>query len=91
MDQTSRILLIDDDEESRHDLETVLAFIGERTIPATSNYWQSPAMESVNKSSDIEGVIIGVCEQSDLTTLLSEIHEWESGTPFILILSLIHI
>ena len=85
MDQTSRILLIDDDEESRHDLETVLAFIGERTIPATSNYWQSPAMESVNKSSDIEVVIIGVCEQSDLTTLLSEIHEWESGAPFILI------
>jgi len=53
MDQTSRILLIDDDEESRHDLETVLAFIGEQAIPATSNYWQSPAMESVGKSTDI--------------------------------------
>ena len=85
MDQTSRILLIDDDEESRHDLETVLAFIGEQAIPATSNYWQSPAMESVGKSTDIEVVIIGVCEQSDLTILLSEIHEWESGAPFILI------
>jgi len=85
MDQTSRILLIDDDEESRHDLETVLAFIGEQAIPVTSNYWQSPAMESVGKSTDIEVVIIGVCEQSDLTILLSEIHEWESGAPFILI------
>ena len=59
MIQATRILLIDDNEESRHDLETILAFIGESTVPATSNYWQSPATDLVSKSSEIAVAIIG--------------------------------
>jgi len=85
MIQATRILLIDDNEESRHDLETILAFIGESTVPATSNYWQSPATDLVSKSSDIAVAIIGTCEQSDLATLMKEIYDWDAGIPFILV------
>ena len=85
MIQATRILLIDDNEESRHDLETILAFIGESTVPATSNYWQSPATDLVSESSDIAVAIIGTCEQSDLATLMMGIYDWDAGIPFILV------
>jgi sigma-54 specific flagellar transcriptional regulator A len=85
MVQTSSILLIDDNEESRHELETVLAFIGESVIPATSNYWQTPVAEATNRPADIAVAIVGACEQTELVSLLTEIHEWEKGTSFVLI------
>ncbi|MDP6651105.1 MAG: sigma-54 dependent transcriptional regulator [Gammaproteobacteria bacterium] len=85
MVQTSSILLIDDNEKSRHDLETVLAFIGESVIPATSNYWQAPVAEATNRPADIAVAIVGACKQTELVSLLTEIHEWEKGTPFVLV------
>ena len=85
MVQATRILLIDDNEQSRHELETVLAFIGEHPIPATSNYWLAPVTEAIRKPSDIAVAIIGACKQVELETLLTEIHAWEAGTPFVLV------
>ncbi|MDA1372044.1 MAG: sigma-54 dependent transcriptional regulator [Proteobacteria bacterium] len=85
MVQATRILLIDDNKQSRHELETVLAFIGEHPIPATSNYWLPPVTDAISKPSDIAVAIIGACELVELATLLTEIHAWEAGTPFVLV------
>ncbi|HAJ76354.1 MAG TPA: sigma-54-dependent Fis family transcriptional regulator, partial [Gammaproteobacteria bacterium] len=85
MVQTGSILLIDDNEKSRHELETVLAFIGESVIPATSNYWQTPVTEATSRPADVAVAIVGACEQIELASLLTEIHEWEKGTPFVLV------
>ena len=35
----SKVLIIEDDARYRHDLETVLAFLGEDTFPASSSNW----------------------------------------------------
>lgn len=84
VDQT-RILLIDDDERSRHDLETVLSFLGEDTISATSSSWHSRTTESVQAPAEIAVAIIAVCDFIPIEQLLADIHQWEAGTPFVLV------
>jgi sigma-54 specific flagellar transcriptional regulator A len=84
VDET-RILLIDDNERSRHDLETVLSFLGEKTIPATSRNWHSRAGEVVEKPAEIAVTIVAACDFISLEQLLSDLHQWEAGTPFVLV------
>ena len=85
MVEETRILLIDNNEHSRHDLETVLSFLGEETISATSCNWHSLTVKSVNQPSQITVAIIGVCDLISLEQLLEDIHQWEAGTPFVLV------
>lgn len=85
MSEETTILLIDDDEQSRHDLETVLSFLGETTISASSNNWRGVVSAAVEKPSRIAVALIGACEHHGLNELLTDIHQWEAGTPFVLL------
>ena len=85
MVEETRILLIDNNEHSRHDLETVLSFLGEETISATSCNWHSRTAKSVDQPAQIAVAIIGVCDLISLEQLLEDIHHWEAGTPFVLV------
>ena len=85
MVEETRILLIDNNEHSRHDLETVLSFLGEETISATSCNWHSLTVKSVDQPSQITVAIIGVCDLISLEQLLEDIHQWDAGTPFVLV------
>jgi len=84
MIENTQILLIDDDEKSRHDLRTVLTFLGESTVLSTSDAWKSKVEESGVKGPQFSSVIISNCRES-LASLMSELHAWEGGLPFILI------
>lgn len=83
MPSSNAILLIDDNEASRHDMETVLAFIGEETISTASADWRRSTLAAVDKPSDIAVALIGSC--ANLDELLNEIHHWEAGTPLVLL------
>ena len=85
MVEKARILLIDDNEHSRHDLETVLSFLGEETVSANSSNWDSRTSEVIGQTTQIDVAIIGVCEFIPLELLLSEIYQWEPGIPFVLV------
>ena len=83
-DETS-ILLIDDDDRCRHDLETVLSFLGETAVSASSNNWHARVTDAIEKPSAVSVVLIGNCDFLALDDLLAVIHQWEAGTPFILL------
>ncbi len=85
MGEKAKILLIDDDERSRHDLETVLSFIGEDILAATSSSWHSRCTADGSKPAQIALTIVGVCEFITPQRLLEDIHQWETGLPFILV------
>jgi len=85
MGEATKILLIDDNERTRHDLQTILSFIGEQTIPASSGSWHGQVSDIIAKPSDICLAIIGDCHQIPLEQLLTDLHQWEAGTPFVLV------
>ena len=51
----SKVLVIEDDARYRHDLETVLAFLGEDTVPASSSNWTEQVEKNTKASSKIAG------------------------------------
>lgn len=85
MAEETTILIIDDNEQTRYDLETVLSFLGETTVSANASNWQSVVSTAIDKLSRVAVVIIGACKIQAIEELLADIHKWEAGTPFILL------
>lgn len=83
MASKTKILLIDDNEQSRHDIETLLSFLGESTISAGTGSWHENVQPLIEKPSDVYVALIGKCETLALAELLAELHQWEAGTPFV--------
>lgn len=85
MIENAQILLIDDDEGSRHNLTTVLAFLGESVTSATSAVWKIQVEEGGLQSSKFCAAIIANCSEKGLAFLIQQLHTWEGGLPFILV------
>ena len=81
----SKVLVIEDDESYRHDLETVLGFLGEKVISAPSRDWPGHVEEIIQTTSEITVAIIGSLESIRLEDLLSDIHKWEACIPFVIL------
>lgn len=85
MVDSTKILLINDNERSRHDVETVLAFLGEDVVSVTSVDWHAKAVAAVKKPEEFSVALIGNCERLRLDDLLGDLYRWEAGLPFVLI------
>ncbi len=85
MASTSRILLIDDDADHRHDLGTILRFLGENLISADARCWRDSCAGEGLEATQICLVIVGHCQHQPLEELLAAIHAWETGVPFVLV------
>ncbi len=85
MAEDTKVLLINDNDSTRHDLETVLSFVGERVVSASSANWHSAISEAVSKPQQVCLALINDCQQLDTLQLLNDLHDWEPGLPFVLI------
>lgn len=85
MASTSRILLIDDDADHRHDLGTILRFLGESLISTDTSSWQGACSAAGLEPAQICLAMIGHCHQVAPEDLLAAIHSWEAGVPFVLV------
>lgn len=85
MAEDTMILLINDNDRTRHDLETVLSFIGEQVVSASSSNWHSTISEAVSKPQQVCLALINDCQQLDTLQLLNDLNQWEAGLPFVLI------
>ena len=81
MVEQAKILLIDDDASSRHDLETIIEFLGEEVISANSDGWHSAALSFIQDSTQVVATVIGRCESIPLEELVQELSEWEPSMP----------
>ena len=81
----SKVLVIEDDESYRHDLDTVLGFLGEKTISVHSRSWSEGVEAVIGTKSEITVAIIGSVESITLENLLSDIHKWEACIPFVIL------
>ena len=85
MAEDTKVLLINDNDATRHDLETVLSFVGEQVVSASSANWHSTITEAVSKPQQVCLALINDCQQLDTLQLLKDLHAWEPGLPFVLI------
>ncbi len=80
----SKILVIDDNENTRRELKTILSFIGETTATSSSDQWLSVPLDSIANASDFCVALIGDCADAELA-LLRRLQKWQEGLPFILL------
>lgn len=81
--ENRKILVIDDDEERRQNLHTILSFLGEATLISGDFEWQEKA--SLSPDSEFLAVIVGYCRrQHSLESRLQLIHKWDDSVAIIL-------
>ena len=78
-----KILLVDDNEQRRHDLQVILDFLGEEVIVAGSSDWRQQAESAVEESTEISAVILGDCQNQSLDSVLDAMLGWDKGLPFL--------
>ena len=83
--QESAILVICDEVQQRHDLQTVLNFIGEKVVTGSSSSWQHEANECALHSQQFSAAIIAESSASQLKRLVQALCEWEAGCPCIVV------
>ena len=83
--QESAILVICDEVQQRHDLQTVLNFIGEKVVSGSSSSWQHEATECVRHPQQFSAAIIAESSDSKLKRLVQALCDWEAGCPCIVV------
>ncbi len=83
--QESAILLICDEVQQRHDLQTVLNFIGEAVVSGSSSNWQQEVTECALRPQQFSAAIIAGRPDSQLNQLVHALCNWEPGLPCILV------
>lgn len=78
-----KVLLIDDNEQRRHDLKVILDFLGEEAITAGSDDWRQRVDEVVSESSEISAVLLGDCLNKTPTQAAEDIISWDAGAPIL--------
>jgi sigma-54 dependent transcriptional regulator, flagellar regulatory protein len=82
--KNSKIIVIDDNEERRNSLQTILEFLGESTVISGDFEWQEKA--SLAEDSEYIAVILGYCRrQHRLESRIQQIHKWNDSVAIILL------
>ncbi|MBB3101796.1 sigma-54 dependent transcriptional regulator [Azomonas macrocytogenes] len=80
----NKILLIDDDNERRRDLATILNFLGENHVICTSDNWSNTV--ATLSCEDFLGVMLGQVEhRGGHGELLRQLGKWSENLPLLLI------
>lgn len=79
-----KVLLVDDDEQRRHDLKVILDFLGEEVIVAGTNQWLKVAESKVEDSTEISAVILGEASAATLGAVIENLLSWDKGLPILM-------
>ncbi len=77
-----KVLLVDDNEQRRHDMQVLLDFLGEESFSSDAASWREVA-KSTEDPGNIVAFIIGSSNKTSVETLLNDVNEWDKGMPMI--------
>ncbi|TQV84158.1 sigma-54-dependent Fis family transcriptional regulator [Exilibacterium tricleocarpae] len=81
-----KVLVVDDDQQRRHDLRVILAFLGEPAVTAVCDSWPAVVGDLADNSEAYVAVVLGMCHKArPLRERLQDIHRWDEGVPVILV------
>ena len=78
-----KILLIDDDQQRRHDMKVILDFLGEEVIVGDSAHWRDEVNARTESSEEIAAVLIGTDDSGACASILSDVYGWDKAAPMI--------
>ena len=83
METANQVLIIDDAQQRRHDLSTVLRFMGYTPIATGAAYWESSI--STHKPETFCALFLGDFQESEKTlqAMLTRVQRWSAGIPVI--------
>ena len=83
METADQVLIIDDAQQRRHDLSTVLQFMGYKPITTGAAYWEESV--SMYGSEAFNAIFLGdfLDAESSLQGILARIQRWGAGIPVI--------
>ena len=80
-----KILLIDDDKTSSHDLSVVLGFLGERVAVAGSRNWRKTVQEEFRSAKSVQLAMVGAQTEEHLAQIITDVKNWAPGVPLVLL------
>ena len=86
MGEEKQVVVIDDDNQRRHDFCVILEFLGENPRAFTCDEW-SALLRDANarqNSRAVGAVLLGNVGQRALSNTLGDIHEWDTTAPVII-------
>ncbi|WP_419811817.1 sigma-54 dependent transcriptional regulator [Bacterioplanoides sp.] len=78
-----KVLLIDDDEQRRHDLKVILDFLGEEAIIAGPDDWRREVESQIEDSTDISAVLLGDSHSIPSADIIESLLVWDKGIPIL--------
>src|SRR5690606_2217268 len=84
--RNNKVLVVDDNPSRRHDLKILLDFLGENTLVAESDSWQTIVADE-NDKDDWAAIFIGDHHKSNqsLNHLLKELRSWNDELAVVLV------
>ncbi len=83
METADQVLIIDDAQQRRHDLSTVLHFMGYKPVTISAAYWEESI--SMHRPETFSTIFLGdfLEAESSLQGILARIQRWGAGIPVI--------
>lgn len=78
-----KVLLIDDDEQRRHDLKVILDFLGEEAILAGPADWRREVDDKIEDSTEISAVLLGDSHSIPSADVIEALLTWDKGIPIL--------
>jgi len=79
-----KLLLVDSDDQRRHDLGVILDFLGEDNVVVVGEGWLEKAKIEIEAPTDIVGILMGDVGQA-LSKAIESVKEWDPGLPVMLL------
>lgn len=79
-----KVLVIDNDQQRRHDLKVVLEFMGESAVVCGSQDWRSSVGSDAHTPGSFVTAMIG-SDTDALAELIDQIKSWDQTLPFVLV------
>ena len=77
-----KVLLVDDDEQRKHDMHVLLDFLGEGSYTCNTSNYKEVAAE-LDDPMEIVALILGSSKKHTLQEMLNNISDWDKGMPII--------
>lgn len=78
-----KVLLIDDDEQRRHDLKVILDFLGEEAIVAQPSDWRREIDNKLEDSAEVSAVLLGDSSNIPIGDVIEALLTWDKGIPIL--------